>query len=320
MRKIKNVICIILASTILISCNNYSEFETEEIMSTSNSEVSHETNLSPDGKLSTENDTDATESKSNKNEAVGTDTVSIDSDKFIYKIWEIKVEEGSDPSLYLSPTFCITSIMDNKIKGKIATGGGPIYCNNSLYEQYSNTADLIGVIVNDKAECEFDYGNGGDKGKIELTFLNDTEIRGDIYYEIQNAYDTQKFFPNGTYIFRPRNIEDLYDNGRAKIINMKQLPVNLSLWGDVNITIGYLKQKSIDSATHSHAIAYVTDYEGNILYEFMGLVNGIEISAVTTEDLNNDGMPDVQISFDIHEPEMLVYTYFQMENGLFCLE
>ena len=167
MRKIKNVICIILASTILISCNNYSEFETEEIMSTSNSEVSHETIPSPDGKLSPENDTDANESKSNKNEAVGTDTVSIDSDKFIYKIWEIKVEEGSDPSLYLSPTFCITSIMDNKIKGKIATGGGPIYCNNSLYEQefisLGNSSKCL------KAQSAFGSNN---KLKFGLSSLN----------------------------------------------------------------------------------------------------------------------------------------------------
>ncbi|MDE5946272.1 MAG: hypothetical protein K2G63_03035 [Oscillospiraceae bacterium] len=95
-----------------------------------------------------------------------------------------------------------------------------------------------------------------------------------------------------------------------ELSDIKSYPVNLHFWGNVNITTGYIE------AHHPYAVAYLTDEDNNILYQFTGIINGYKIKNVLTEDVNNDGLEDIKIILD-HSSENLAYIFIQTEDGLF---
>lgn len=224
--------------------------------------------------------------------------------KYTNKIWISK--SNSDFS------FTITDIKYNIIKGIISTDGIislPCY-NYTENLKERNNSDFIGIIQDGKAICEFGYDKYGNIGKIELSFVGDTTIKANINFIYKQEYTK---ITDGEYYFKPyyRQLKDISSLDGTPLTEEKHFTVELNSWGFVNITTGYVLEK------HPYAVAYITNNNREILYEFYYFINGIKIEDIIVEDINNDGLKDVSILFDICKDEPLRSNFIQLKNGLF---
>ena len=250
---------------------------------------------------------------------------SIDYSLYLKKIWVGEEWDGGD---YVYPaSFFITKIENGKIMGKMSTHrvAEPDFY---YYKNAPVLDDFIGTINNSHAECHF-TGKNGNTGSLLLDFKEENKIVATMDYNTvrfmdinnydntirkiyQNLKEGEKYYDNlkpmkGTYSFRPYNLEDI-----KKYIEMEKLnlyKVDLNSWGEVCLAT------VIFSGDKPHPGAFLLDRDNNILYDYSAPFQvGTEIINVTLEDINDDGLKDVQMETDY---EGIVWTFYQKENGVF---
>lgn len=218
---------------------------------------------------------------------------------YLKKIWIVKNRDTNANIDY--PSFFITNIENNIITGNMSVGIRAV--PNCYVKSFENKylIEFSGIIENGIGKCQYNYKKNNTKGEMELIFKNN-EIEATINSEskddpiFSNIHDEK-------YIFQPYNIQD-----EELLLDVKNYETKLNSWGNVNITTGYI------NAYHPYAVVYITDIDGNILYVFEGLTNGIKIKDLKIEDINNDNLLDIKIMLDYTDLE---YIYIQMGDGLF---
>lgn len=115
------------------------------------------------------------------------------------------------------------------------------------------------------------------------------------------------------YQFRPYHFSDI---SVALNDDLFSATVYLETWGEVNLI-----SATIDD-NHSYPVFYLTDEEGNILYED-SCVNGLSFLDIFVEDLNQDGRQDIWaiLSNTIDaglQGGGLVSVFYQTGDGRFC--
>lgn len=211
------------------------------------------------------------------------------------KIWIIKNTNNFIPSIY------ITKIENGIIEGKWSL------LRLTLPDCYTESFDSVsygsfeGTINSGYAKCKFSDEAGS--GEFDLSLKENEIIEATIQFT-EKKY-TDKEYPEGNHVFEPYTISDY---GMPDNINCNF--INLNSWGNVFLKTGYV------SAHHPYAVAYLTDENDNILYEFKGLSNGWKIDDVIIEDVNNDGLKDITIKLDTLNVN-IIYIFIQMDNGLF---
>ena len=212
------------------------------------------------------------------------------------KIWIIKNTSNFTPSIY------ITKIESGIIEGNLSLLRliTPDCYTTSFESQKYGT--FKGTIAEGLAKCDF-TDEAGD-GTLDLVFNEDDTISASIQFS--NKKYSDKEYPEGNYAFEPYTISDY-----GMPDNINSYFINLNSWGDVILKTGYV------TAHHPYAVAYLTDENDNILYEFKGLSNGWQISEVLIEDINDDGLKDIKIILDTPPELCIEYIFIQMEDGLF---
>lgn len=215
-------------------------------------------------------------------------------ESILKKIWIIKNTNNFTPSIY------ITKIENGIIEGKWSLKLITPDCYTTSFEP-QKYGTFKGIIVDELAKCDFTDESGD--GTLDLVFNGDDTISASIQFSKKKYSD--KEYPEGNYVFEPYTISDY---GMPDNINCYF--INLNSWGNVFLKTGYV------TAHHPYAVAYLTDENDNILYEFKGLSNGWQISEVLIEDMNNDGLKDIKIILDTPMIGM-EYIFIQMKNGFF---
>lgn len=127
----------------------------------------------------------------------------------------------------------------------------------------------------------------------------------------------------GQDYYRPYNL-----SMEEEITIAKTVGVDLDLWGTAWIAVGWY-----DTSTRYYGIAYLTNEDGDILYEFRApFRTGMWIVDAYLEDFNHDGLPDIKmierdmmtelpdiedsVSFEIQVDDY-EWHFIQREDGYF---
>lgn len=244
---------------------------------------------------------------------------------YLRKIWVIDIDTGEE-GLYSTPfSFYITSVDNGIIEGKYQIGHGIIRpeCYQKGYKNGFKDRDEVGSfkgeINNGTIKCDFRDKNGNE-GEIDFLLWEDACIKAEIKCTKSSAESEDKEI-NGTYCFRPYNLSDLKD---ITISDEYSFETELDSWG-------YVRFVSVRLDNYGegwyYPVTYLTDLEGNILYEFYsGYKTGSEVSDVIIEDMDEDGLKDIGIItlFTIYAEESdfnysIRWNLYQMEDGRFYL-
>lgn len=244
---------------------------------------------------------------------------------YLKKIWIID-NDIEEEYIYTTPfSFYITSIDNGIIEGKYQIGHGIILpeCYQKGYKNGFNDRDEVGCFkgkVNDEIiECDF-WDNNGNEGEMDFLLWEDACIIVEIKC-IKSSAESEDEAINGTYCFRPYNLSDIKD---ITISDEHSFETELDSWGRVRVVSARLDNQN---EGWYYPVAYLTDLEGNILYElYSGYKTGSEVSDVIIEDMNEDGLKDIGIItlFTIYADEsdfyyLIRWNLYQMEDGRFYL-
>lgn len=221
----------------------------------------------------------------------------IDFNQYIKKTWVEK--KGTS-----NASFCITKIADGKITGRFSS-------NVPAVPNRYNLGNLTGEINKDTAECQFS-DTIGNKGNIKLVFKSNGEMEATIKLTDKSKYAEERP-QEGTFQFIPYNLNNI--KGFSPI-ESQSFMVNLNSWGNVKFVTGKLT-----AGNHIPVVFYLTNKDGDILYDFdAALPYGIDVKAVSFEDVNKDGYKDIIIiavdSYD-DSGEHIATVYFQKADGSF---
>lgn len=198
--------------------------------------------------------------------------------------------------------FIITGISDEAIEGYIAINSSIdwIWSNSELGNELCKP--FQGTITENKADCVFQY----EECQVKATFLFEANNR------IEAAIMCDELgIINEAYHFRPFNLSDyqLRDD-------VSSTPVFFETWGEVNLV------SATNDYNHSVPYFYITDDEGNILYN-ESCMQGFTFWDVFVEDIDQDGRLDIWTVTGVdHSPEggRIVDIFYQAENGYFHRE
>lgn len=222
-------------------------------------------------------------------------------DPYLKKIWIVKENDRDSGLINDYPSFFLTDVNDGIIKGSMSIG---IRAFPNCYVKSFDSNNLIefsGTIEDGVGKCQYGNNISNANGEIELIFKDD-EIEAIICSSSGNDPVFGKIYGK-KFVYHPYNIKD-----EENMLYVNNCVTELNYWGKVNITTGYI------NADHPYAVAYITDTDGNILYEFKGMTNGVKITDLKIEDINNDNLLDIKIMLDYPNLE---YIYIQMYDGLF---
>lgn len=235
------------------------------------------------------------------------------SEDYTKKSWIVDdYYEGSSPF-----SFVITKMENGIIEGKVDIGG--------YFAELSWNIGMrrfSGVVEGRVAKCQLKDKNGESR-TLELTFLDENRIKGILipsYSEYAELDERKESNRDEMYLFRPYNLKD-----EEEYLDYEILAENVSIyngeiwdfWGKVNIVTG------IVNTNHPYAVTYLTNENGDILYDFFEIsVGGDEVKNVLIEDVDGDGLKDFKISTwfpdapnaDDYE---LTWILYQREDGLF---
>lgn len=221
----------------------------------------------------------------------------IDFNQYIKKTWVEK--KGT-----INASFCITKIADGKITGRFSS-------NAPAVPNRYNLGNLTGEINKDTAECQFS-DTIGNKGNIKLVFKSNGEMEATIKFTDKSKYAEERP-QEGTFQFIPYNLNNI--KGFSPI-ESQSFMVNLNSWGNVKFVTGKLT-----AGNHIPVVFYLTNKDGDILYDFdAALPYGIDVKAVSFEDVNKDGYKDIIIiAADSYydSGEHIATVYFQKADGSF---
>ncbi|GAA0079007.1 hypothetical protein UT300005_33860 [Clostridium sp. CTA-5] len=222
---------------------------------------------------------------------------SIDYSQYVSKTWVDK--NGTN-----NASFCISKIADGKITGRFAS-------NSITIPGSFEIGQFNGTINKDTAECQFS-DNVGNKGNIKLVFKSNKAIEVSINLT-DKLQDTDERPKEGSFQYKPYTINDVKG---FSIINSQSFKVSLNSWGNVKFVSGKLI-----GGSHIPIEFYLVDNEENILYYFDNtLPYGMDIKAVSFEDVNNDSLKDVIVIVESSDGGEIATVFLQKFGGTFAID
>ncbi len=214
---------------------------------------------------------------------------------FLWKSWIVDEPVNGNDQF----GFIITKVNDKEIEGVIVIGDDA----GGYWHGSERCRPFKGTITENQAVCTFQY----EDCQVEASFLFREHDR------IEAGVRCDHLDIDMCYQFRPYHFSDIYVSLND---DMSSAEVYLETWGEVNLI-----SATIDD-NHSYPILYLTDEEGNILYEG-NCVNGLSFLDIFLEDLNQDGRQDIWtiLSNTIDaglQGGGLVNVFYQTGDGRFC--
>lgn len=215
---------------------------------------------------------------------------------FLWKSWIVDEPVSGNDQF----GFIITKVNDKEIEGVIVIGGDA----DDWYWYGNERCELFkGTITENQAVCTFQY----EGCQAEAVFLFQEHDR------IEAGVKCDQMDIDMRYQFRPYRFSDI---SVALNDDLFSATVYLETWGEVNLI-----SATIDD-NHSYPILFLTDEEGNILYED-SCVNGLSFLDIFVEDLNQDGRQDIWVilsnTIDAGlQGGGLVNVFYQTGDGRFC--
>ena len=199
-------------------------------------------------------------------------------EQYLKKTW-IRKEDKSFPENG-GVSIAISQISGGVLKGSIdAVSGGPAY--------NMDTADLEGKVSQNTADCQLVNDSRENSGTVKIIFGSDKMLEAEIAIT-KRSQDTIMSLPVGKFEFVPYTLDMV--KGFEKI-KEQSFPVTLNQWGDVQFVSGKLT-----SGDHVPDVFYLTDQDGDILYNFnVTLPYQMDVRAVAFPDINKDGLKDLII-------------------------
>lgn len=226
----------------------------------------------------------------------------------VRKVW---IEDRPERQFNDTFEFIITRIEAEKIEGVIVLEDdiASCYWSNSKKTQ-QQCRPFQGTIQANKAVCVFQ--DEGYPAEVELLFLEGYRIEAEVRCDGLDIDMKRKF--------RPYNMTDNIDWLKD---NLTSTSVMLDSLGEVNLVCATTIEP------HSIPWFYLTDDDGNILYEeccSRGINGGIVVWDIFIEDIDQDGRLDIWTVVCEDEPARppeagrIVCRFYQAENGYFYEE
>ena len=213
---------------------------------------------------------------------------------YLKKIWIVEGWNLAYDGDTYPISLVITQMEEGYIRGYLEIGHSVTYNYMNLDIWKDKTPEFEGMIYDGTAECEYDYKDGRE-GTLAITFCENDRIEVEL--------DGNK---EQRYLLRPYNISDEEFCDEPTFHE-----VELDSWGTV--TLCYATY----NARHPYPWVLLLNEQGDILYRFTGFINGSEVSEVIIEDMNGDGLQDVEIVTCMSDSYWDKDYYYQMQNGLF---
>lgn len=216
-----------------------------------------------------------------------------DYSSYLKKIWI--EEEWSFNDHDWSDSLVITKIENGHIEGYYGSV-------RDDYFNLSNNQDglyrFTGEIIDGIAECE--YVVGRNHPLMIIFYEND-------YIRVEGDGDAYR-----SHLLRPYHVSDWQFCGEPITYE-----VELDSWGTVTLFYANLEDR------HSYPWVLLLDDQGDILYKFPGRFQiDSEVSEVIIEDVNGDGLKDVEVVTCTNgtDEDRMEWFFYQTEDGLFYLE
>lgn len=240
---------------------------------------------------------DSSSSKSSETSQNSKTSSTIDYNKYVKKTW-------IDKSGTNSASFCIYKIDDGKITGKFVS-------NSVAVPDSYDIGQLTGTVNNDTADCQFS-DKAGNKGNMKLTFKSNGDIETSISLTEKSKY-ADEVPKEGTFEYKSYTTKDVKG---LSIIKDQSFKVSLNSWGNVKFVSGKLT-----SGSHVPVVFYLTDNDGNILYNFdNALPYGMDVKAVSFDDVNKDSLKDVIVITASNEGANVAAVFLQKSSGTFAID
>lgn len=255
------------------------------------------------------NETHVNENASINNESISDDESDNNNDvhkKFRNKVWVAHDETGE---LYQYTSFRISDIENDFLIGELITGMIVVPNYRYLSPNYSShIAEIKGNIIDGEVECDF-MDVAGNVGTIHMLLSGNNEIKATIVYK-ETANYLKDIEMNQTLVFKPYNISDV--DGLVWFDDVSR-KVELNHWGEVEFLSG-----KIDDGNKYPVESYLVDGQGNIFYDFGGIVpNNMIPEDVEFIDVNEDNLKDLIVLMDTTGTNLWARVLIQQDNGAF---
>lgn len=258
-------------------------------------------NLQDEEVKSTEN---AVNRKENTQEDLQDERVpdTADYSAFLKKIWVVDGWDKRDKTdeCIMSVSFVMTHIENGDVEGYFMRDGWIDGC----YFEITHPKPMVefrGRIYDGVAECEYTDKEGENRA---FTF---TMFDSDCLEVVLDEDEAQ------TYTVVPYNISGWKFYADSIVIE----EVELDSWGRVNLFYAVLDN------IHPYPWVLLINEQGDILYKFpSGFRNGSEVKEVIIEDMNGDGLKDVEVVIYFGDPDgyLFKWYFYQGENGFFSVD
>ena len=222
-----------------------------------------------------------------------------DYSSYLKKVWIVEDDYSGERML----SCVITDITGNEIEGYCYVGQRVLGIFNAQSRSNNNEKPNFHTVICDGAfqleVSKLQYGEEDRTGTACLKFCEGDRIEVTLTEEGNSEQ----------YLLRPYNIldESLRDDPTI-------FQIELDSWGIVNMV--YANTES----NHSIPNIYLTNDQGDILYNFLAdFQHASEVSEVVVEDMDGDGLKDVEVITFIGSSQFEWY-FFQKENGRFIWE
>lgn len=230
----------------------------------------------------------------------------VDYRRFIKRNWILPPNSEFPNNGGLS--IVISDIADGTISGEVtALGSAPAY--------NMDVAQFKGTVTGTIAKCQLLNDSRGNKGTISFTFLSPEMLEASI--ALTEKTEDIMSLPEGTFKLSPYNINQI--EGFEPIEDQTFL-TDLDSWGTVKFVSGKLT-----AGNHVPVVFYLTDEDGNLLYEFeTGFPYRVNVDAVSFQDVNKDNRKDVIIIASDQDGKPLenpvANVCFQQADGTFMTD
>ena len=221
-----------------------------------------------------------------------------DYSSYLKKIWVEKGWSSNDDRWSWGVSLVITKIENGRIEGYIQNYGNI----SEDYFDFSVGKEILypfsGEIYDGIAECEYVDGRNN---PFTITFCEND------YIKVERDGDAYQ-----SYLLRPYHMSDWQFRGEPITYE-----VELDSWGTVTLFYANLEDR------HSYPWVLLLDDQGDILYKFPGRFQiDSEVSEVAIEDVNGDGLKDVEVVTCMNGmgEDRMEWFFYQTEDGLFYLE
>lgn len=218
--------------------------------------------------------------------------------QYLNKIW-IVADKSIEESTQESFSFVITKMESDYVEGQYTSE------KNVVNPQKDLSGRFTGKMVGSEMQCQLWYEEE-EAGNMVLSPTIDNRLNAAIEYRGADRELTFKVY----------NIEDLkptdiiLDQNRA-------ITVDVDKWGKVQIIRGIMYSDD------SYPVAFMTNEQGDILYEFQAeYESGTLIKEIEVLDFNKDGLKDVNIVTRDYDDEMepVHWLFYQEEGATFYLD